>query len=84
MKTTEGIALGDLVDQFTLLPKGYVWLGGCDLTRNINSLHPILLQLEDDQTSVDFTRGRSLSVISKPSVDLREPQSLLVAEDLAW
>ena len=42
---------------------------GCDLTRKINSLHPILLQLEADQTPVDFTRGRCLSAISKPSTD---------------
>ena len=36
-----------------------------------------------DQTQVDFTRGRSLSAISKPLVDLREPQSLLVIDDQA-
>ena len=56
---------------------------GCDLIRKINYLHPILLQLKADQTSVDFTRGTYLSAISKPSVDLRKPQSLLVSKDQA-
>ena len=42
---------------------------GCDLTQKINSLRPILLQLGVDQTPVDFTRGRYLSAISKPSTD---------------
>jgi hypothetical protein len=51
---------------------------GCDLTRKINSLHPILLQLEADQTPVDFTRGRYLSAISKPSLKIN---SLQLTED---
>ena len=56
---------------------------GCDLTQKIDSPQPILLQLEADQTPVDFARGIYLLVISKPSVDLRELQSLLVNEDQA-
>ena len=48
---------------------------GCDFTQKINSLRPILLQLGADQTPVDFTHGRYLSAIYKPSTDLYANQN---------
>lgn len=65
----------ELVDQFTLLQKSYVRLEELVIEMGANLPPSYSSQREVEQTSIDFTRGRFFSAISKPSTDfLHKPE----------